>query len=91
MIAYGKTDVGRVRVSNQDAFLIEQLTDDTVLAVVCDGMGGANAGNVASELAARSIVDFVKRSIRASMSSDELGRLLCNSITSANIVVYDMS
>ena len=91
MIAYGKTDVGRVRVSNQDAFLIEQLTDDTVLAVVCDGMGGANAGNVASELAARSIVDFVKRSFRASMSSDELGRLLCNSITSANIVVYDMS
>ncbi len=48
--AYGQTDVGRRRKLNEDAFLIAA---ETNLYVVCDGMGGHNAGEVASELAVR--------------------------------------
>lgn len=51
MTAYGRTDAGRVRPSNQDAFVCGRLSDTAVFAVVCDGMGGANGGNVASSLA----------------------------------------
>ena len=48
------TDTGRVRDQNEDAF---RLRADQGLFVVCDGMGGGPAGEVASELAATSIVE----------------------------------
>lgn len=47
---WGITDQGAVRVQNQDAFSVRPQHDGRVLAVVCDGMGGARAGNVASEM-----------------------------------------
>ena len=48
---WGLTDPGCTRTQNQDAFQIEQLDKNTLLCVVCDGMGGAKSGNVASSLA----------------------------------------
>ena len=54
---FGLTDKGRVRPTNQDIFQIEAREDNrTALLVVCDGMGGANAGNVASRFAAQSFM-----------------------------------
>lgn len=91
MIACGKTDVGRVRVSNQDAFCIHELSDGAILAVVCDGMGGANAGNVASEQAVNAISAFFKRSYRKGMNAGDVMHMLASAVLSANIEVYDMS
>ena len=51
MEAWGLTDTGNVREENQDFYRMERLGPETLLAVVCDGMGGARAGNVASRLA----------------------------------------
>ena len=48
-----RTDVGRVRGLNEDAYLA---STDRCLFVVCDGMGGAPAGEVASDLAVQAIV-----------------------------------
>ena len=48
---WGLSDTGKVRAQNQDAFRIEELDRHTVLAAVCDGMGGAKSGNIASRLA----------------------------------------
>ena len=91
MVAYGKTDVGRVRVSNQDAYCILELPDGALLTVVCDGMGGANAGNVASEQATRAVSEFIHSSYRKSLTPNEVSKMLQNAILSANIGVYDMS
>ena len=52
MTTYGDTHQGMIRSNNQDGYVIEIFDDQqTVLLVVCDGMGGANAGNVASHVA----------------------------------------
>ena len=55
MKIFRKTDKGKVRADNQDAYFAGRISDSTVFAVVCDGMGGANAGSVASENAVRHI------------------------------------
>ena len=51
MNMWGITDRGVVREENQDAYALLDLSDRQQLAVVCDGMGGARAGNIASTMA----------------------------------------
>ena len=58
-----KTDLGRVRENNEDKFEFYVSDDETILAsrgqvfIVCDGMGGHAAGQIASELTAKTFID----------------------------------
>jgi protein phosphatase len=54
----GLTDVGRKRKGNEDAYFLD---DELKLYVVADGMGGHQAGEVASDLVVRTIRDYMKR------------------------------
>ena len=60
MNIWGITDVGAVRHQNQDSYHIELLAEDMALGIVCDGMGGAKAGNVASQLAVETFLQTAK-------------------------------
>ena len=68
MEVWGITHRGVVRQQNQDAFSARTMDDGRVIALVCDGMGGARAGNVASAMA----VDlFMDRFLRESGDDQE--------------------
>lgn len=91
MDVWGLTDPGKVRKQNQDSFHTERLGDDCLLAVVCDGMGGAKAGNVASRLATDVFTEEVKRNFSADKTPSEVERVLRNAVTLANISVFEHS
>ena len=58
MKIYGITDVGLKRQLNEDSYFVKEYGDNKFIAVVSDGMGGHNAGEVASKLVINSIVKF---------------------------------
>ena len=53
-----QTDIGNVRDVNQDYVLYHKKSEQECLAVLCDGMGGHNAGEVASSLACQDIIQY---------------------------------
>lgn len=86
-----KTDIGLVRNSNQDSYAAGELSDGTAWAVVCDGMGGANGGNIASANAVKIISEYISSSYHEGMGSNSIKTLLESSIYGANIRLFDMS
>lgn len=88
---YGATDKGKQRENNQDYFNFEILSENCGFAIVCDGMGGANAGNIASSMATENIASYLKRSLKPSMSSNQIEMILRSAVYSANTAVYETS
>lgn len=91
MQCWGLTDPGCVRVQNQDAYQIEHLDRNTLLCVVCDGMGGAKSGNVASTLAVDVFVQEIKRTWTATMDREKIDQMLRGAVKLANFTVYDQA
>jgi len=80
------THKGKVRERNEDACYAERIqvnTSDMVLAVVCDGMGGAKSGNIASNLALNRFVQVVKTEISNYVVPTLDEQLLSNAIGAA--------
>lgn len=97
---FGMTDIGRIRDNNQDSFFAERLFSDKdgetiFLAVVCDGMGGANGGSTASSLAVETFVREVKNGVagilREKLPPDTCESILTYAIGCANRAVYTRS
>jgi protein phosphatase len=91
LLAYGLTDKGRVRPTNEDCFAIQE---ELGLCVVADGIGGHNAGEVAARLAVDAVVEFIGSHDRTwpfgydpSLSAD--GNLLRTAIHFANVRILE--
>lgn len=91
MEAYGLTDLGLVRKQNQDDYRITDLGEKSLLAVVCDGMGGAKSGNVASKLASDVFSSEVERSFAAELTPEQAETVLREACALANRAVYEHS
>ena len=87
MQCWGLTDPGCIRTQNQDAFQIVQLDRGALLCVVCDGMGGAKSGNIASALALDVFVQEVNRVYKHGMSSEQIEQMLKGAAKLANFTV----
>ena len=103
---FGKTDVGRTREHNEDSYVVADLTTNIAslqpsvrthrvgpkgtLFMVADGMGGAAAGEIASQMA----TEIVLREMRAhwvpldNPTSEEFARCLKRAAQSANTAIH---
>lgn len=91
MEAWGLTDLGNVRKQNQDFYDIVSLDEKRMLVIVCDGMGGAKSGNVASRLATDVFVDEIRRSVRPDMDPSQIEQMMREAAALANEAVYEQS
>lgn len=86
-----KTDKGMVRPSNQDAYAVGEFPDEVAWAIVCDGMGGAAGGNIASAKAVKVISDKINAAYRSQMKPSSIKNMLDSALVAANIEVYDLA
>ena len=97
MFYSGKTDIGKVRSSNQDSFAIKSYPGGLLVAIVCDGMGGVQGGNVASETAVEHFFKSLESKNIINLEDGEkiptnsLAAALGQAVTDANTAVYEKS
>lgn len=84
----GKTDVGSLRSENQDNYRAARMPDDTVWGIVCDGMGGAASGQLASQIATDALENCLEAGLRGLQRGQERAFLL-HCITNANRAIYN--
>lgn len=89
---FGATNKGTVRKENQDSYSILKIenTEDLVV-LICDGMGGANAGGFASRIANREFCNTFSAEYRSDSEPEEIKDLLFKAAAAANSIVYDYS
>ena len=103
---FGRTDVGRTREHNEDAFVVADLSTNNAtlrpevrthtagghgsLFMVADGMGGAAAGEIASEMAVKIVLDELQRNwlTTPSTTEEQFVRALKNATKSANEQIH---
>lgn len=96
MQIFYETDVGLLRRNNQDYCLCGKISDDIAWAAVCDGMGGANGGNIASFEACKEIERILKEELEELTKKDDdntdaLRELMERAVADANAKVFKMS
>jgi len=87
MRAWGISDVGLRRRENQDTYAIEKM-GGLLCTVVCDGMGGANAGQTASVLAIMTYLRELRARIGGETAPQALRDACADSVAAANLEVY---
>ena len=89
--AYAKSDRGKVREINEDSFYItEDQFNKLQLFILADGMGGCNAGDVASKYAIECTKNYIENNFEAIPKDREnLCKLIKSSMEYANMVIYE--
>ncbi len=88
-----KSDVGRIRDTNQDSYFVSDIKDDLNLFILADGMGGYKGGEIASSLAVESVKNYICVNFTKieNKEKDVILNLIEGAIEYANNVVYEKS
>lgn len=97
---FGMTDIGRKREKNEDNFGIFEISENAFLLLVCDGMGGHDGGEIASESALLSFINEIDNQTDGKISHGKLvldddeadvPMMLENALSAANFEVWQRS
>ena len=89
MKVWGASHVGKIRQINEDAYVIQSILQSKfVLMAVCDGMGGAKAGEVASQLAVSVLSRWMSEKLEQEIKEQDTTELLREGVEKANMAVY---
>ena len=89
---FGITDKGRVRPTNQDIYRLEVRPEkESAFVLVCDGMGGANAGNVASRFAADSFLADAAGALDSAPDEIMRHKTMLHALDKANDTVFGLA
>ena len=92
IIAYAKSDIGKAREMNQDAYYISEPSSPIKLYLLADGMGGYKGGEIASNLAIKCAKSYIENNFKdVAKDRDSLIQLVASSMEYANMVVYAKS
>lgn len=92
MKVFAKSDIGRARETNQDAYYASQPSDTVGLYIVADGMGGYNGGDVASTIAVTATKNYIENNFaETEHTKEKLQELVKNAVEYANMLVYEKS
>ena len=92
MKVFAKSDIGKAREMNQDAYYASQPSDTVGLYIVADGMGGYNGGEVASTIAVTAAKNYIESNFaETEHTKEKLQELVKNAIEYANMLVYEKS
>ena len=89
MDIFGNSDIGKRRDNNEDSFRCGRLEDGSLWAVVCDGMGGAAGGEIASRIAADMVAGKIGKCYRREFEVSSLRNMLASAIITANVSIID--
>lgn len=89
---YGLTDVGVKRTNNEDSISLPSETDGIKLFILADGMGGAKAGEKASQLAIKTIRDYIRLNfIKIERTKEEIEEVIRKAMVEANKQIFELS
>ena len=92
IIAYAKSDIGKAREMNQDAYYISDSSSEIKLYLLADGMGGYKGGEIASKLAINCAKSYIESNFKETAKDKQsLIQLVASSMEYANMVVYEKS
>ncbi len=87
---WGVTDRGKIRKNNQDSFVISENEAGNILAVVCDGIGGAKNGDWASNLVSERLAESFQENAAFS-NKQSVKKWFTNNIGLTNEIIYQES
>ncbi len=85
---YSKTDIGKVRISNQDAVNTRSINENLAWSLVCDGMGGSKGGDIASTMAVEEISNYINENLNEQFDFKNVKELMYNAIQDANLKIF---
>lgn len=92
MIGVIKSDVGKVRQNNEDAFYFpEKNSNFPELYIVADGMGGHQGGEIASGIAVNEVSSYINSNLSKDCDAQKVKRILESSIITANKKIHSLS
>ena len=92
MRAFAKSDVGKLRDTNEDSYYISNVDDEIKIFILADGMGGYNGGEIASKLAVSTALSYIQTNFEnIPKEKEDILNLVKSAMEYANMVVYEKS